>query len=238
MKKKVYRVHKLVRWIQKKYRRRAGIRAARAALLDRYWTILAGQIAKRNDGLEEPDPCAELILRKFGFVQKEVRQELLREWLHAAARLYGAAFHQWRMMYAESDRCDKESCQELVAQELRGIGKSYGQHEYELELRLPENQFELTEEFKAAFGDLLFDGQNHNITECERLGLPDPFPAEQTEAQKHTFSPDPADRVYTDEAFTGPKVPRLKYLPSRAIMLKLMRACIQLSEPSELWYKC
>jgi len=63
------------------------------------------------------------------------------------------------MMYSESDRCEKESCQALVAQELRLIGKSYGQHEYELELRLPEEQFEIGEEFKEAFVDLLFDGQ-------------------------------------------------------------------------------
>ena len=227
MKKKVYRVHKLVRWIQRKYRRRAGIRAARATLLEKYWTVLAAQIAKRNEQLEEPDPCAELIVGKLAFVTKEVRQELLREWLYAAARLYGAAFHQWRMMYADSGRCDKESCQGLVAQELRGIGTSYGQHEYELELRLPEERFELTEEFKEAFGDLLPDGQNHNITECERLGLPDPFPAEQTDAPKHTFSPDPAEQVYADKNFTTPKIPRLKYLPSRAIMLKLMRACME-----------
>ena len=105
--------------------------------MDKYWTVLVGKIAKRNAELEEPDPCATLILQKLEFVKKEVRQELLREWLHAAARLYGAAFHQWRMMYSESDRCDKDSCQELIAQELCFIGKSYGQHEYELELRLP-----------------------------------------------------------------------------------------------------
>jgi hypothetical protein len=228
MHKKVYRVHKLVKWIQKKYRRRAGIRVARASLLDRYWTVLVDKIAKRNEELEEPDPFATLILKKFGFVKKEVRQELLREWLHAAARLYGAAFHQWRMMYSESDRCDKERCQELIARELRHIGKSYGQHEYELELRLPENQFELSDEFKKGFADILYDGQTHNITACERLGLPDPFPGEQSDAQKHTISPNPADRVYQGKSFASIKAPRLKYLPSRAIMLKLMRACIGL----------
>lgn len=100
-----------------------------------------------------------MILTKLGGVKKDVQQELLKEWLQAAARLYGAAFHQWRMTYSESDRCDKDSCQTLVAQELEFIGKSYGQHEYELELRLPEDQYEMSEEFKEAFGDLFIDGQ-------------------------------------------------------------------------------
>ena len=43
------------------------------------------------------------------------------------------------------------------------------------------------------------------------------------------------DKVYPKSRYISQNSPNCIYIPSKEIMLKLMRACIKVSKPEELW---
>ena len=76
-----------------------------------------------------------------------------------------------------------------------------------------------------------------NITTFESIGMPDPYPNEDAEDEEHQFlMPEgPRDLVYEQDAYTPDRCPKPRHLPSRTILLKLMRACIGVTDVDKLW---
>ena len=80
---------------------------------------------------------------------------------------------------------------------------------------------------------------NYLIDNFDELGITDPFPNEKKDNQRVNFSK--PERV---DDFVYPKSrmmdeycsPRVIYLPSKDVMLKLMRACIGVRFEDELWF--
>jgi len=83
----------------------------------------------------------------------------------------------------------------------------------------------------------------HLIKRFYTIGFPDPFPDDD----KHIIGsvddvPDDLanpecidDRVYPDSRYKRENSPYCIYIPCREVMLKLMRACIKVKEPEDLW---
>ena len=68
--------------------------------------------------------------------------------------------------------------------------------------------------------------------------MQDPFPDEdKTEDYIKVLPKDCDDMVYTDCRFCKGDSPKCIYFPSRYVMFKLMRACIDVYAKQDLWFK-
>ena len=83
------------------------------------------------------------------------------------------------------------------------------------------------------------------INSFTQVGLEDPFPNddEYIEGSLDDVDPEvyrvptkPEDTVYGESRFIEGFGPYCLYIPRKEIMLKLMRACVNCKEPSDLWF--
>ncbi len=66
--------------------------------------------------------------------------------------------------------------------------------------------------------------------------MQDPFPKEQNDADVPNLE-QVDDLVYPPNSYIEDYVPQFVYIPSDKMMFKIMRACIGLTNPEDLWYK-
>ena len=80
----------------------------------------------------------------------------------------------------------------------------------------------------------------YNVNYFSQLGWVDPFPNEDDPPinHKHDFKKVPwvpADIIYPLTRFHPKDTPMIIYIPSKEIMFKMMRACVNCKTPEELW---
>ena len=87
--------------------------------------------------------------------------------------------------------------------------------------------------------------QNYLINRFETIGFIDPYPKELNNRNKTIEleftrlesgqETEVSDRVYPDSRYMKGNSPYTIYIPSKEIMLKLMRACIKVKKVEDLW---
>ena len=86
--------------------------------------------------------------------------------------------------------------------------------------------FQLKPKFGRKYTAVLEDKlHSHNINFFEQIGMPDPFPREN----KEVYTKIPAantDLVYDQRRLVPDSIPLTVYLPSKRLLLKIMRACV------------
>ena len=67
--------------------------------------------------------------------------------------------------------------------------------------------------------------------------MTDPYPNEDAEDEEHQFlmPEDPRDLVYHKDAYSPDRCPWPHYFPSKSVLLKMMRACIGVTQVDKLW---
>ena len=79
---------------------------------------------------------------------------------------------------------------------------------------------------------------NYLIDNFDEIGVTDPFPNEKKDEQREMIKKPQSfqDFVYPMSRMDEYSSPRVIYLPSKDVMLKLMRACIGVRFVDELWF--
>ena len=86
---------------------------------------------------------------------------------------------------------------------------------------------------------------NFNILSFTQIGLEDPFPADEDlyDGSWDDIAPEvykipmkPTDLVYKRDRYFAEHSPLHIYIPRKEIMFKLMRACVAVQTPEELWF--
>ena len=67
------------------------------------------------------------------------------------------------------------------------------------------------------------------INNLAYIGLPDPYPTEETPSNFPKYG-------YPSERYVQGKSPSCVYIPTKLVMIKLMRACIGVKNPKQLWF--
>ena len=76
--------------------------------------------------------------------------------------------------------------------------------------------------------------KGYNINSFQQIGAPDPFPLETME---YFLKPkDFSDLVYKKDRYAQDCSPAFVFIPSKILMLKLMRACIEVHREEDLWF--
>ena len=82
---------------------------------------------------------------------------------------------------------------------------------------------------------MLQRSKNFHISTFEQIGFFDPFPKEHM-CTNFYVPTDEDDEVYLRDSSTKFNPPLLHYTPSRKMMFKIMRACIDIDDKEDLWY--
>ena len=101
----------------------------------------------------------------------------------------------------------------------------------------------MARDFLKKYNLIVKEPKDFMINRFFSVGITDPYPNDDL----HIFGsrddgedtlPLPQnveDFVYPDSRYTPGKSPYCLYIPNKEIMLKMMRACIKLKNPSDLW---
>ena len=96
--------------------------------------------------------------------------------------------------------------------------------------------------FLVDYGMVQSSPQNYFINTFEQLGMPDPFPEEVYAFHANVPGIDAAPRLYSDAVYEEYKTnredssPMCLFIPRQELMLKLIRACIEVPNDWELWF--
>jgi hypothetical protein len=79
-----------------------------------------------------------------------------------------------------------------------------------------------------------------------KFGMPDPFPEDPNREingnndldEKERMPEKPNDWVYGKSRYFKAFSPSCIYIPTNQVMLKLMRACLGVERPEDLWFAC
>ena len=159
----------------------------------------------------------------------------MKKYLLKATELYGIAFLQWRELYPSPVRHDLHEIREILKTTMVAIQTdAFGELRISCETTegaaLPPNFYET---YSAAF---VHEPKSYFINSFEQVGLQDPFPDEESAYECEGRLPtDFGDLVYARSRYEDDKSPYNLYLPNKAIMFKLMRACINVANPNKLW---
>lgn len=96
----------------------------------------------------------------------------------------------------------------------------------------------MPKKFKQNYSEFIVDKNvTYLIDDCEEIGIKDPFPEEDEAGYNHIKIPEKVDDfVYPINKLVYSLSPTTIFIPSKKIMFKLMRACLGVYEPEDLWF--
>ena len=97
--------------------------------------------------------------------------------------------------------------------------------------------------FLKKYNLIVKNPQDFNINRFFSVGIADPYPDDDlniigSRDDGEDFLPAPdkvEDFVYPDSRYVEGRSPYCIYIPNKEIMFKMMRACITVKEPTDLW---
>lgn len=95
--------------------------------------------------------------------------------------------------------------------------------------------WEMDDFFFEKYQNIITEHLGCNISTFRQIGLHDPYPKE-FEDSEFRIPNNYDDLVYSSSRYVYGSSPKHLYIPSRRMMLKLMRACIGVEHEKDLWY--
>ena len=91
-------------------------------------------------------------------------------------------------------------------------------------------------DFAKAYGLGDQPAELYLINDWVEIGIMDPFPNERSEDQAVMSSPEKVSQdVYHTSRYVESQSPNVNFIPRQEIMWKLMRSCIGVKDPDDLW---
>ena len=143
------------------------------------------------------------------------------------------AFLQWRVKYPTPLRCDEETLKDMINQRREIM---YDKLTSDIKPHnLPDDKYKCDEKFNSKFEGAIKRAKCFNIWSFEQIGMFDPYPEEQMET---TFAIPQSDKdlVYRIDRYVKGNSPNAIYFPSKMVLFKIMRACIDVQSADQLWF--
>jgi hypothetical protein len=177
-------------------------------------------------------------------VPKPVQQELFKQWVASCRTLYNIAFLQWRYRQPRKIEVGPDGSHTRMLEEsiLKRIVKLTQElvSEEKINEETKENS-KIPEDFLVKY-KIVEDMKSFFINGFQTVGWSDPFPDDD---QFITGSCDDGDNLILPEKIDDWVYPEIRlsydaspyqiYIPKKEIMLKMMRACIAVKKPQDLW---
>ena len=200
------------------------------------WHKLLGQINDVNTRGEAPIMSKKVgnMIYEIGKLDEKIIRVALEEYLRCAQRVHTIAFLQWRCRFPSHIKYHEEMLKELIEERMKYM---YGNMYLGIsdKSKMPSNQYSVGEKFYQQFAEAIPIAQSYHIWSFEQIGLFDPFPQEPMETSFIIPTTD-EDLVYREERFVYKNSPHTLYFPSKKVLFKIMRACIGITDPKDLWF--
>ena len=212
-----------IKYIQSKMRNQLSTRFSKVEVLINYWNKLFGKLqitASRTN-----DTKMRAVLTKIAQVPRPVQHELLRQYIKKTRLLHAAAFLQWRLKFPKPVHFNKEEIEQTLLQTLKTLKKDL------CNFKISEETLEFSQVPKLNKYKLT-GPKGYCINSLEVIGWRDPFDPEKEFPFKGV-----SDDVYAETRYRPEYSPLSIYIPNNELMFKLMRACIAVRNPTDLWFQ-
>lgn len=202
---------------------------AKYDVLDMAWEKLLKeleQIALKNNSNDLKTFC-----EKVRAVPEEVKTVLLQKFGKRCKEKHSIAFLQWRLKY-RAHVADREQ----IAVTLNdSIERMLGNIDISAQVT-PQTAAEAKINFRLEqlMEVTTIQPQEWLVNSFWSIGWPDPFPDEHS-AVDQEFLRDREELVYPASRIVTEYSPLVIFIPNRVVLVKMMRACLGVSEQSELW---
>ena len=136
-------------------------------------------------------------------------------------------------MYASYNDIDDEMVKTLIRERIGVL--NIQDHLNEPSNYFQQESFTMNEDLYLSFSSVLTPPQPYNISSFSQLGISDPFPQEPIETD-YTPPTHIDDLVYPRSRYIFGNIPNACFIPSKRVMWKLMRSCIDIEYPEDLWF--
>ena len=104
-------------------------------------------------------------------------------------------------------------------------------------INYPDKKFGIknSEAYNEKYKDAIKRAKSFHIWGFTQIGMFDPFPDEPMETEFNIPQTE-GDLVYRIDRYIEGQSPNCIYLPSKLILWKMMRACVDIEETKDLWY--
>ena len=161
----------------------------------------------------------------------------MRHFVVKAKELHVIAFFQWRHLCPPDGCCSpgKAELESLLEQRVHTLQVS--QEEYTEASTVTKEAAALPQNFYKNYKSLFKKKLAHfNINCLRQIGVPDPFPDEDSHVCLDSIPINPMGQGYQYCRYVKEHSPACLYIPSKQVMFKLMRACIHVEGPQDLWF--
>lgn len=232
-------------------RKQLAIRYSKIDVLESAWDqVLASVMLKASRRKDQP--VLKLVQDIAVLQNRPVRRQLLRLYLNKCRELHSIAFLQWRLLYP-AETVVVENVEELILARMSNLvnGLDFDQRpssETQKAAKVPSVMLDKYQnvEVGGAKGQYmrLFAANKertiHKINSFFDIGWADPFTEEEFAGldlgNAIKLPKGTGDLVYDRSRYCAEYSPYVIYLPTGAVMFKLMRACLSCKDESQLWF--
>ena len=112
----------------------------------------------------------------------------------------------------------------------------YGLLSKKCQIKYPSKKFRISKAYTEKYKEAIEPAKLSNIWSFNEIGMFDPFPSEAMEKDFNIPEKDD-DLVYSNDRYIKDNSPVCIYLPSKLLLLKIMRACIDIEHEKDLWFQ-
>ena len=103
------------------------------------------------------------------------------------------------------------------------------------QINVVDDTWALSPKFFISYKDVIEEAQPHNISSFKQIAIFDPYPNEPL--ADFEIPTQDLDFIYEDSRYKKDNSPNCIYIPSKKVMLKIMRACIGVKDEKDLWFQ-
>ena len=202
--------------MQTRIRQKLGTKFSKIEVLLTFWDKMVGYIHQQASDLKDEETIN--MMGQILLVPEDVKIEVLKVYLIKCMQLHSIAFFQWRLKFPNTIKHDPQQLEDIISDRV-----DYFSREFESmnKMILTNSKFD---EKKLGDYNLVQEPNTYLISSFESVGLPDPFPRKET---ANNFP----EHGYPSERYCHGTSPSCIYIPTKQLMIKIMRACIEVKTP-------
>lgn len=204
-------------------------RSEKFSILCNYWNKV--HTGLMNLGSKKKNIQMLAFANSVARISREVKEYLLKKYCERCNEKHTLAFFQWRLKY-RSNVCHKEALEECLYKVQTLI---LGRIDISKTVS-PTTAIEggMSPALEKALGISKPQIKPWLVNSFWNIGWPDPFPDEHSSMDRE-FLVDRTALVYEEARYHEEYSPSAVWIPSKLVLIKLMRACIGVDKPENLW---
>lgn len=256
VKARIIDTYRQIQFIQVRFQLEHTIHEAKIEVLVNFWNKIIWELKTKAIILR--DKTTSALVTRFLAVPEKVRRDCLSKYLKSCRLLHAIAFFQWRNKFPNKIKHNKNQLDELISEKTSFLYSKIAKTK-------PTDETLKSSKLRPDFfKHYVYFNQKEEawaIQSFHQIGMCDPFniseevdlkmQRQKEKATNRNFKNKlgsmilhkvfdlkvESELLYAESRYVVGESPKPVYLPSRKMMFKLMRACLEVKEVSSLWFR-